>query len=384
MSLDVPAQGEPTRQVDIQAIIDQLTALGAATWAVSTLGILSNGSFEIDDDANGIPDGWTFTPFTGGSGALDNTTSAHGRQSFKMISPGGASNGGGTLVNTECAECSPNRPLLFHWQLKSTVAGVKNKVEVDWYSSPTGGDYISTSTLWSEDTVNPADWICFQAGVIPPATARYFKIRLVGCDDSDSTAGSTWFDDVGVQPYSFSRRIEISTAGTYTFTAPSTGLAKVTLGGGGGAGGGNNGGGGGGGELCIGFVSIFSGTDYSFTVGAAGTGGAGAGTDGGDSTFQTTVLIAKGGKGGGASSVAGGAGGTGGTGDIRYAGQAGRNGAGHAVPSTGRGGDSYIGGVGGKGGTGGSDGIGPGAGGGGGAAGSNGKNGIAGKVIIEF
>lgn len=197
MPITKPTQGDGTKKSLIDLIIDQLTAQEAELGAVVSLGVISNGSFELDDDADNVPDGWNWTAQTGGQKLVDDTTSAHGEKSFKITSTGG-SNGGGYLQNSSFLECSPGRPLLFHWQLKSSVAGVKNIVQVRWYTGPSEPGYLSTDTIWSEDTANPTDFRLYQIPALPPSTARYFKLRLVGCDISDATAGSTWFDDIGV------------------------------------------------------------------------------------------------------------------------------------------------------------------------------------------
>lgn len=100
----------------------------------------------------------------------------------------------------------------------------------------------------------------------------------------------------------------ITTSGTYT--APITGLYKITVKGGGGGGGGGyhtsttafGGAGGGEGGTTIGFVMMTIGNSATVVVGAGGTGGAasGNGVDGGSSTvtIDSTTLTAGGGEGG--------------------------------------------------------------------------------------
>ncbi|MGE5467838.1 MAG: DUF6701 domain-containing protein [Ignavibacteria bacterium] len=130
-----------------------------------------------------------------------------------------------------------------------------------------------------------------------------------------------------------------STAGTYTWTAP-TGVTSVTVEawGGGGAGGaatGNPsaGGGGAGGQYASKSLTVTPGTSYTIVVGAGGAGGSGNGGTGGDSTFNGTSVVAKGGAGGSAAttSIGVGAGGTGssagGVGSTVYAGGSGSGGA---------------------------------------------------------
>lgn len=148
----------------------------------------------------------------------------------------------------------------------------------------------------------------------------------------------------------------ITTTGAGTWTKPA-GVTEVIVEcwGGGGAGGGaiDNpaaGAGGGGGQYSRKYIQYSSpSVGISYLVGAAGTGGTGVGGDGGDTTWGTTVVIAKGGTGGGANgSIAngttpGGVGNAGGSvGDIVYFG-------GNGYLGQGAGGGSAISGGGGGG-----------------------------------
>lgn len=119
---------------------------------------------------------------------------------------------------------------------------------------------------------------------------------------------------------------------TYGNVAPSTVSYLIVAGGGGGAGS-EGGGGGAGGVLLNSAQSITAGTNYSFTVGGAGTGNTNPGGDGGSST--AFGLTAVGGGGGGSvnsnNARAGGSGGGGGrTSTIRTYGGAGTGGQGYA------------------------------------------------------
>jgi hypothetical protein len=324
-----PTQGEATKKSLIDAMIDEIDAQAASTYAVSTLGVISNGSFEL---GTVTPSGWTFTAQGSGTGTIDTTTSGHGAKSFKMVSAGGGgANGGGSLEMNEFSECSPQVPLLFRWLSMSSVAGVKNMFEVDWFETADAGDFISTTEVWSSDN-NPTDWKSFAAVAVPPSTARFFKIRLTGCDSTDATAGSAWFDYVSVSPHQLLRRVEFSTAGTFYWMCPAgVSLIRVSMTGGGGSGSGSGADGGSAGGTGISWVQVTPGMKYTVVIGA---GGVSPGNDGADSTFETSVVIgAKGIKG----TVGGSAGGSG-TGDFVLTG-----GTGEAVATGGAGGSSAFG-----------------------------------------
>ena len=129
--------------------------------------------------------------------------------------------------------------------------------------------------------------------------------------------------------------MKFESTGTYAYTAPQTGMAKVLVVGGGGGGGGRSGaGGGGGGVVSVESYPVVAGQTYTVTVGAGGIGGSGIvnsgkntnghtdddpGKPGTNSVFDN--LIALGGGGGGSSWHEGGyPGGSGGGGKYGHSG----------------------------------------------------------------
>ena len=153
---------------------------------------------------------------------------------------------------------------------------------------------------------------------------------MIGDTHSDGTV--TWKEDflMGISKLplvvGYNHKETYQTSGS--FTAPITGLYRITLqgAGGGGAGAGtandsssyhNSGGGGAGGGGQIVYAELTAGTSYSFTIGAGGTGGAagsssisnngGNGTSGGDTaiTIGADTYTAIGGDGGNNSITAG-------------------------------------------------------------------------------
>ncbi|MDD2701151.1 MAG: LamG domain-containing protein [Sideroxydans sp.] len=177
-------------------------------------------------------------------------------------------------------------------------------------------------------------------------------------------------------------------SGTWTAPAGVTSV-DVEVWGGGGAGGGaranpGKGGGGAGGQYAKKIVTVVPGNTYAIAVGAGGSGGTRDGGAGGDSTFDATVVVAKGGAGGtgDADGIAGAGSVAGGVGDIVHAGGNGANstvdtncnsggGGGGGAGSTGAGGNA----------TGNTGGTGTAAGGGaGGTATTSSGNGAAGTA----
>jgi hypothetical protein len=328
-----PQVGDPTTAEWGQSVAQELAYL--YTLALSAIGsreIILNGSFETDTDSDGEPDGWTIVEFTGGTFLLDESTvaadgkSRHGKRAAKLTAAAGT--GGGTLTSTDAFECTPGRILEFSWQMKSSAAGVRNKVDILFFDSTLVA--TTTDNIFDNSTTNPTDWTLFHSFVVVPATARYCKIKLTGADSSDATNGDVWFDDVKVfskQPV-FAREIQFTAAGTFQWQCPAgVYLAQFAAIGAGGGGGGANtqaAAGGGSGGMVTSVLAVVPGTLYPVVVGAGGAGGNSAPNAGSAGANSTVNGLTGGGGGGGA--ITSGAGGTAGSaagGDINNAGNAG-------------------------------------------------------------
>jgi hypothetical protein len=179
--------------------------------------VVDNPNFE---NVTGVDaDNWT-TVTTWGTIAVDATDQDNGQYSLKFTSTGA---GGGEVTSTFFPVTSLET-LSFYWSMKSSVADVKNIVNVLWYddaqSQLAGGD--AEDELYNDAATNPTSWTVKSASVTPPADARWAVIELVGCDSSDATSGSTWFDRI---------RIERATAvaSCCVTVAPTTPLCRLTF-----------------------------------------------------------------------------------------------------------------------------------------------------------
>lgn len=182
---------EPLRQEVMQYIKDNFDILYNSINGV-TLEV-QNGSFEFDGDGDGVPEGWTFTPYPGGSGMIDTTDSAHGANCFKMIHPGGVGNGGGYLESIYYS-ISEIEFKLMEFALKTSVAGIKVIVQIRYFSS-TKTDLSNDQDLYAS-TANPTSWSDISRLLIVPSTARFFKMRLIGGYTDTNVAGSIYFDNI--------------------------------------------------------------------------------------------------------------------------------------------------------------------------------------------
>lgn len=187
-------QDKPVDNPLLSKVQDNFDDLNSRLSAVATI-IVPNGSFEIDTDADGIPDGWTRNLYPGGSSALDSTKSASGLKSFKFIHPGGAGNGGGYLTS-DYIECSPNMPVVLSFEIESEIAGLHNRVDLEWFTSAKVS--ISTTTIYDDLETNPTSFKRFLRGSLAPATGKYCKIIIRGgmTDKDTGTAKAVWFDNL--------------------------------------------------------------------------------------------------------------------------------------------------------------------------------------------
>lgn len=186
---DAPTLNAPVKKTWGQKVLDCLLWLYGQIGSSSPDGI-PNGSFEIDSDANGIPDTWEWHAYPGGTGAINTTTPAHGAAGVEMVHPGGAGNGGGYYESDYAAISEDISPLLlfFHW---ATAAGMKNIVRFKYYDKDK--NYLSSEDIYSS-TSNPTTRTPFARFGIPPATARFLKVVLIGGYTDTDVAGTAYFD----------------------------------------------------------------------------------------------------------------------------------------------------------------------------------------------
>lgn len=182
--------GKAVVQTLMQYIKDDLDYLYGQIGTISTG--LQNGSFEIDSDSDGIPDSWTRGLYPGGTGGFYTTAPAHGQKAYQFVHPGGVSNGGGYLDSGYVAVGSLiTRNLTFiHW---ATNAAMKNQVYVRYFDKDK--IYISEAVLYSS-TTNPTSSTKFTRQYLPPSTARFIQVRVIGGFTDTNQAGTAYFDGV--------------------------------------------------------------------------------------------------------------------------------------------------------------------------------------------
>jgi hypothetical protein len=156
-------------------------------------GLVPNGSFELDADADDEPDGWTKTDEASSTNILDATKSTDGIQSMKFESAG---SGGGNIITDDYFPVTETDDLHVTFDIESSVVDVRNIVRVEWFESDKTP--ISNSDIYDNAASNPTTWATQDLVQTPPALSRFAKLRLIGCDPSDATPGSTWFDNVSV------------------------------------------------------------------------------------------------------------------------------------------------------------------------------------------
>jgi len=158
--------------------------------------LVKNGSFELDG-GGGIPQGWTFTAYTGGSQAMS-ATSIHGGKCGAITSTILA-NGGGYYDSINYIDVGGGESYLWKIWRNASVANISSKADINWYD-PTFA-LISTSNLFN--LTNTETTFTYANGMVnAPTNARYAKMRLTGGVPAAGTAvGTVYFDGVMVPDF---------------------------------------------------------------------------------------------------------------------------------------------------------------------------------------
>lgn len=159
-------------------------------------GLVPNGSFELDSNADDVPDGWLSQNNAAGSNNGLETGAGNtgaGAQSWRTQSSG---NGGGELVTANAFEVNDFDDLVVRFVLRSTVATVRNIVRVEWYDV---SDVLISNTDVYDSTANPATFTQQTLVATPPSGARLARIRIFGGTTGGLLAGITYWDNFNVQ-----------------------------------------------------------------------------------------------------------------------------------------------------------------------------------------
>lgn len=190
------------------------------TWAIlvrqwiqylnSVIGnILSPGNSNFEQVSSGtVPDGWEFTSYPGGTGGVDNSTSASGTNSFYFATGGVA--GGGFLQSQTEIPYNPGQGLYVSFWYQSSAPTMSNKIEILWFKKDGTACSTPKSMIWAQATGNPSTWT-FAEGCIaspdgdntlfqePPSDAVFYGVLITGGVPGSAVAGSFWIDDLKFQ-----------------------------------------------------------------------------------------------------------------------------------------------------------------------------------------
>lgn len=163
----------------------------AITTATTGGNLVANGSFETQGNASTEADGWTLTAQSDGTVERITADNYDGEASLKFTSLG---NGGGQADTDSFFAVSPGRQYEVSFALKCSVADIRNIVQVRYFDEDQS--FLSNSSVYDEDTSNPTSWTLKSFSDTPPSNARFAKLRILGADQSDATAGEAKFDNV--------------------------------------------------------------------------------------------------------------------------------------------------------------------------------------------
>ncbi|MBT9175247.1 MAG: hypothetical protein DDT22_00921 [candidate division WS2 bacterium] len=167
--------------------------------AVAGMGQVPNGSFEIDVNNDGIPDGWTRHLYPGGIGSFDAGHFVHGSRSYRFTHPGGVGNGGGVLTS-DFIETDPFTRKTLYFILWSHAPTMRNIVRISYYDGLRR--HLAHQDVYNS-TANPGAPAYFSRTFVPHGDARFMRIHLIGGHPDVNVAGNTFFDGVflGSIPY---------------------------------------------------------------------------------------------------------------------------------------------------------------------------------------
>lgn len=175
--------------------VDQQDNINPAESSTTSGGnLIANGSFETAGTESTKAEGWTLTAQSDGTVERITTDNYDGTASLKFTSDG---SGGGQADTESFFAVSPGRNYEVSFALKSSVADIRNIVQVRYFDEDQV--FLSSSSVYDEDTSNPTSWEVKSFVETPPANARFAKLRILGADQSDATAGNARFDAVTVK-----------------------------------------------------------------------------------------------------------------------------------------------------------------------------------------
>lgn len=151
---------------------------------------IRNGSFETGTT------GWTMANYSGGSNAVQTSGASHGKKCWAATSTVLA-NGGASAISGEFVSVSAGDVVNVAAKLHASVANISAKVQIIWYDSADA--QVSTSDAISY-TNTPTSATLVYGAAVAPATARSYKINLIGgVPATGSATGTVYFDGVFVR-----------------------------------------------------------------------------------------------------------------------------------------------------------------------------------------
>lgn len=161
---------------------------------------LNNPSFEIDADADKVPDNWTKSAFSGGAASLTTVSSYvdHGSKAMKFTHPGGNGNGGGQL-HSDYVGCSTGARVAISFSLMSSPITCRSKVNVDWYNNALST--IGNTTIFDSSALTTA-YRRYTFFAAPPTSAKWAAVNLIGGTTESTVAGAVYFDNIGFEQIS--------------------------------------------------------------------------------------------------------------------------------------------------------------------------------------
>ena len=161
---------------------------------VQSFNLASNGSFEIDFDADGQPDSWTIEPYAGSAIAITSSIVTDGANALEF-NTAAAGTGGGKATGakfpvTEGSVCSVS------FSFFATNDTTINTFEINWYDEDDILKSTSTITMPASGDV-PTSWTQYQQEVIVDEDGTQGEIVITGISSGGANLNSkAYFDGV--------------------------------------------------------------------------------------------------------------------------------------------------------------------------------------------
>lgn len=179
------------------------TALGlnpnASVTAATGFNLADNGSFETDSTANGQPDSWTISEYSGSAVAISSSIATDGTNSLEFNTA--ASGTGGGIATSSKFPATESAALEIRWSFYATHASTLNTFVINWFQEDGTVSATPSTTLTTMPASGsaPTSWTRYYERVSIPSDATQGQIVITGISNAGPNLTSkAYFDGMKV------------------------------------------------------------------------------------------------------------------------------------------------------------------------------------------